>query len=335
MSILRLYAKPGSNQLTMKKLIAIAAVVSIACSAWAQQSTAPDGLVIGVLKGPTGVGLVKLVDENPKLPDGTAVSYRVVPSVDIMLSKLTTGEVDIAALPPNTAAKLYNGGIGYSLAAVIGDGMLSFISADAALSAVSGLKGREIAVSGQGAVPEYVFRLILRKAGLDPDADLRLNFSLPYPESVASLIAGKIQNAVLPEPFATMALAGNPKLRVPFDIQALYAEAGGSAAYPISVLVVKKDLAAKRPDRVKAFLSMARDSIAWTKANPVEAGKLVEKLEFGMKAKVAEASIPKANYVFVSAKDAKKDIEALFSVLLKENPASIGGKLPDPAFYAF
>lgn len=319
----------------MKKPILIASLVVLAFAAQAQSAAPSDALVIGVLKGPTGVGLAKLVDEKPALPDGTAVSYLVVPSVDIMLSKLTTGEVDIAALPPNTAAKLYNGGVGYSLAAVIGDGMLSFITADPALTSVAGLKGREIAVSGQGAVPEYVFRLILKKNGLDPDADLKLNFSLPYPEAVASLVSGRIQNAVLPEPFATMALAGNPKLRQPFDIQALYASSGGSATYPISVLVVKNGLAAKRPDRVKAFLAMARISIAWTKANPAEAGKLVEKLEFGMKAKVAEASIPKANYVFVSAKAAQKDVEALFNLLIKENPASLGGKLPDPAFYAF
>src|SRR5512133_3018017 len=309
----------------MKKLLIPLFLLVFALSAWAQRSSEPAQatLVIGVLKGPTGVGLVKLVDESVALPDGSTISYQVVPSVDIMLSKLTTGEVDIAALPTNTAAKLYNGGIGYCLAAVIGNGMLSYITSDPALSSVSGLKGREIAVSGQGAVPEYVFRLILRKAKLDPDKDLKLNFSLPYPEAVASLVAGRIQDALLPEPFATMALAGNPKLRVPFDIQALYGASGGTASYPLSVLVVKKDLVAKRPELVKAFLESAKASIAWTKANPAQAAAIVERLEFGMKAKVAEASIPKTNYVFQSAKEAKKDIESLFGVLLAENPVSI------------
>jgi NitT/TauT family transport system substrate-binding protein len=320
----------------MKKFFLSLSVLLCAVGAWAQQSSGgSDALVIGVLKGPTGVGLVKLVDESAKLPDGTPVVYRIVPSVDIMLSKLTTGEVDIAALPTNTAAKLYNGGMGYCLAAVIGNGMLSYISSDTSVTSVMGLKGREIAISGQGAVPEYVFRLILRKAKLNPDSDVRLNFSLPYPEAVASLVAGKIQDAVLPEPFATMALIGNPKLRVPFDIQALYGAAGGSATYPLSVLVVKKDLFAKRPELVKAFLESAKASIAWTLANPAQAGAIVERLEFGMKAKVAEASIPKTNYVFLTAKEAKKDIESLFAVLLAENPVSIGGKLPDAAFYGF
>jgi NitT/TauT family transport system substrate-binding protein len=319
----------------MKKIIAVIALAACACAAWAQKAPLPGSLVVGVLKGPTGVGLIKLVDSRAALPDGASVTYQIVPSVDIMLSKLTTGEVDIAALPTNTAAKLYNGGVGYSLAAVIGNGMLSYISSDPSVSSVASLKGREIAASGQGAVPEYVFRLILQKGGLDPDKDLRLDFSRPYPEAVASLVAGKIQDAVLPEPFATMALMGNPKLRVPFDIQALYAAAGGSSTYPISVLVVKKELAAKDPARVKAFLDAVKTSIAWTKANPAEAGAVVERLEFGMKAKVAEASIPKTNYVFSGAKEARKDVEALFKVFLKENPQSIGGKLPDDAFYAF
>lgn len=301
----------------------------------AQDAKSSSPLVVGLLKGPTGVGLARLADSQGAPAPDPAASYRIVPSVDIMLSKITTGEVDIAALPANTAAKLYNGGLGYALLAVIGNGMLSYVTADPGLTEVRALAGRKIFVSGQGSVPEYVFRMILSKNGLDPDASLSLDFTLAYPEAVAALVAGKIRDAVLPEPFATMALSGNPALRVPFDIQALYAASGGTADYPISVLVVKKETAAKRPDAVKVFLAAARESIAWTVANPADAGKIVERLEFGMKATVAEASIPKANYVFKTARDSKAEIETLFGILLRQNPASIGGKLPDAGFYAF
>jgi NitT/TauT family transport system substrate-binding protein len=295
----------------------------------------PDKLVIGVLKGPTGIGLIRLIESSDSLKNGVRISYEIAPSVDIMLAKISSGEVDVAALPSNTAAKLYNGGVPYVLGAVIGNGMLSYISSDPGIRGPADLKGKAIAVSGQGAVPEYVFRLILEQAGIDPEKDLRLDFSLAYPEAVASLIAGKISDAVLPEPFATMALAGNTGLKVPFDIQGLYAQAGGSPSYPISVLVVKKDTAAKYPAEVSALLDLAKDSIEWVKANPEKAGLSVEKLEFGMKAKIAALSIPKANYVFSTAKRSRKELEALFTLLLSRNKASLGGKLPDDAFYAF
>ena len=97
----------------------------------------------------------------------------------------------------------------------------------------------------------------------------------------------------------------------------------------------KEAPAAKRPEAVKAFLTAAKGSIAWTLANPADAGKVIERLEFGMKATVAEASIPKANYVFKTARESKAEIETLFGILLRQNPASIGGKLPDAGFYAF
>ncbi len=299
-----------------------------------EQNSLPP-LKIGVLKGPTGLGLIHALSSVPSLPSGRSLSYQVIPSVDIMISKLGSAELDFAALPPNTAAKLYNGGLAYRLAAVTGNGMLSFITANPEIKNIADLRGRTISLSGQGAVPEYIFRLLLDKAGLDGNKDLSLNFRLPYPEAAASLIAGKITDAVLPEPFVTMALSANPFLRVPFDIQELYAQAGGSATYPISVLVVKSETALNRAEDCLAFLKIAKDSIEWVVAHPLDAGKAAEAAEFGMKAQVAALSIPRANFVYKNATMARADIEDLFKVLLSRDPASLGGRLPDDAFYAF
>lgn len=292
-------------------------------------------IVIGLLKGPTGIGLERLFQAPPVLASGRKVKVILVPSVDLMLAKLTTGEVDIAALPTNTAAKIYNGGMPYLLAAVIGDGMMSFISSDPEISSPADLRGKKIHGSGQGSVPEYVLRAILKKAELDPDKDLQLSWSLPYPEAAASLIAGKIENAYLPEPFATMALEGKPSLRSPFDVQTLWAEAGGTASYPLSVLVVGRGLAESEPSSVAHILDRAKASIEWVRANVADAAALAERLGFGIRAGVAQKSIPRSNYVFRTARASRAGIETLFAQLLAGNPASLGGRLPDDAFYAF
>jgi NitT/TauT family transport system substrate-binding protein len=292
-------------------------------------------ITVGVLKGPTGVGLVHVVTDSPTLSDGTKVNCVLVPSVDLMLSKITTGEVDLAALPPNTAAKLYNGGVPYSLAAVIGDGMLAFLTTDGSIRKIEDLKGKTINASGQGSVPEFVMRYLLSAHRLDADKDLRLDYSLAYAEASAAIISGKISSVIIPEPFASLVRQGNPAVREPFDIQAEYAKTSGKATYPISVLVVKKKLIEKNPGAVRELLSLSQSSIKTVCADPVSAGQLVEASGLGIKAAVATISIPKANYVYKSAKDSRGDLENLFKLMLKANPASLGGKLPDDAFYAF
>lgn len=297
---------------------------------------APAGTVLrlGALKGPTGIGMVRVFEAPPKLAAGDSLELQTVPSADAMAAKLVAGELDAAVLPVNLAAKLYASGLPYRLAAVVGMGMVSVVTTDPEVRSFEDLRGREIHVAGQGATPEYLIRTIAEARGLDPDRDLALAFRLPYPEIAASLVAGRISLAVLPEPFATQALAGNPRARIPFSLDQLWREATGRPGYPMSVLVIRDSVIRDRPATVRALLGAYADSIAWVKANPAEAGALVEKHDLGLKAAVAAAAIPRSAYVFLPAPEARADVEALLSVFLNIEPKSIGGRLPDPGFYA-
>jgi len=291
-------------------------------------------IVVGALKGPSGIGLVWLFEAPPSVPGGGTATPVAVASADLMVAKLVSGEYDAAVLPINIAAKLYNSGIGIRLAAIIGEGMISFLTSDASIASLSDLKGATVNVAGQGATPDYLFRRLLAGAGLDPAKDLRLEYALPYPEAAAALAAGKIRSAVLPEPFSTMARAANPALRSPLDLGALWTQATGQSGYPMTALVVSARLASERPEAAAAIIKACEASIRKVVGNPEEAGTLVERHDLGLKAAIAAKSIPRAAYVFKSAREARPSIEALLSVFLGFAPASVGGKLPDDGFYS-
>jgi len=322
----------------MKRLLPFAAVVLLSLPSFAlgtrEAPTPAVVLRLGALKGPTGIGMVRVFESPPYLPGGVTLELQAVPSADAMAAKLVSGELDAAVLPVNLAAKLYVSGLPYRLAAVVGMGMVSVVTTDPGIRTFEDLKGREVHVAGQGATPEYLIRTIAAARGLDPDRDLALAFRLPYPEIAASLVAGRISLAVLPEPFATQALLGNPNARVPFSLDQFWREATGRPGYPMSVLVIRDSVIRDRAASVRVLLDAYRDSIAWVKANPAEAGTLVEKHDLGLKAAVAAAAIPRSAYVFIPAPEARMDVEALLSVFLRITPKSIGGKLPDPSFYA-
>jgi NitT/TauT family transport system substrate-binding protein len=289
-------------------------------------------LTIYAIKGPSGVGMIRLFEEPPQVT-GSQVRVEALAQADLMAAKFIAGEAKIGILPPNMAAKIASSGINLQIAAIVGTGMLSLLSSDPAVTRIEDLKGRTVEVAGQGATPDYVFRRILSARGLRAGADVNLTYSLAYPEIAQSLIAGRIPLAILPEPFATMALAGRPDLRTVGNIQDEWIRAGGTANYPMSALVVDGEFARARPDAIRAILAAYRDSTDWVADHPAEAGALVEKHDLGLRAAVVAAAIPKSNYVFIPAREARPAIEALFRTFLEYTPESIGGALPGDGFY--
>ncbi|MDR1411733.1 MAG: ABC transporter substrate-binding protein [Spirochaetaceae bacterium] len=310
--------------------------MALACPLWArpqaEDTKAPAPLVINAIKGPSGVGMIALFENPPEIP-GYDVSIEAAGQADIIAAKFISGEAKIGILPPNVAAKIASSGKNIQIAAIVGAGMLSLISGDPSVQSIGDLKGKTVEAAGQGATPEYVFRHILKARGVDPDKDIRLTFTLAYPEIAQSLIAGRLALALLVEPFATMALRGNPALRQVGDIQEEWAGAGGSSNYPMTALVVDGDFARDNRDAVSIILESYKNSTEWVLAHPADAGRLVEKFELGLRAPVVEAAVPRSNYVFQSAREARPAIESLFRVFLENDPASIGGKLPESGFY--
>ncbi|MDR2796630.1 MAG: ABC transporter substrate-binding protein [Spirochaetaceae bacterium] len=318
--------------MTKRTIISFVLLSVIAGFSFASGKKAEAPLTIYGLKGPSGVGMIRLFESPPEIR-GMPVSVEALASGDLMAARFIAGEAKVGILPSNVAARIAASGKPVQLAAVTGLGMLSLLSSDPSVNSIADLKGKSIAVAGQGAVPDYVFRKILTAYQINPETDVKLDYSLAYPEIAQSLIAGRISLALIPEPFATMALQGNGSLVQVGDIQAEWEKAGGQGNYPITVLVVDAPFAKANPDAMKTILAAVKDSIDWVKANPEEAGVLVEKHELGLKAAVVKASIPRANYAFIDAGPARPILTALYETLLEFAPDSIGGKLPDESFY--
>lgn len=292
---------------------------------------------ISVLNGPSGVGLVPLF-ENAPIIDGAKIQMEVSASPDVLLPKLIKGEIDMGVLPPNAAAKVYNTSENIVLLAVVGKGMLNLVTSDTEVTSIEDLKGKKVFVAGQGSTPEYLLRYLCAGAGLEIDTKSKdavaLDFSIPTAELAAALASGKIDYAFLPEPFATVAQMNNAKLIRAFDVQESYkAFSGAKDSYPMTVLVARKAFVDANPFLTKKVLSEVEKAISFVHSDTKTAGLLVEKYSLGLKAAIVSKSIPSSAFAYASAFDSRKDIEALLSLFLDFAPESIGGKLPNTAFY--
>jgi len=295
-----------------------------------------QNLRVGVFRGPTAVGLSRVIYQGLDLPNGGSVDFELVGAPDVMVARIVNREVDFAVLPINLAARLHNAGQPLSLVAVTGMGMLHIVSSDPQIRDLASLQGKIIHSAGQGATPDYVFRSILLYNQLQHGRDLEIDFTLAYPEITASLIAGRISLALLPEPFATMATNQNPQVRRVIDIQELWARIPGNPKdFPMTALVVRTDILNRFPVSSQVFLDAYRDSLEWIQANPLEAGNLTAQLDLGIPGPVATQAIPRSAYGFWPAKEqeTRRIVESLLEKFVQLDPSSIGGRLPGPDFY--
>jgi NitT/TauT family transport system substrate-binding protein len=313
----------------MKKYMNIVIAFFAVTALFASGKKETAAVHVAALNGPSAITMAYLF-ENPPVIDGVQAGFEVAAGPDILLPKLIKGEVDFGILPINTAAKVYNANNGAVVfGAITGEGMIDLITRDSAITSLADLRGKRVYVAGQGATPDYLFRYLLTAAGVD---GVDLDFSITAPELAAALVSGRIDYAVVPEPFSTVALNASGDLRRAIDFQKEYASLQ-QATYPVTALVIRADFAKKNPKAVRQFLTAMEEAIAWTNANPDAAGELVQKHTLGLQAQIAARSIPTSAFVFSTAADSRQSVEKMLKIFLDADPTSVGGKLPDNDFY--
>jgi len=315
----------------MKKYLLIIIIFILPVFLFSQKKS---GVNIGILNGPSCLPAAYLMEDSKNF------IFQKFSDPQSLLPKLIKKEIDIAFLPLNVAAKVYNSGNKAILCcAVTGSGNLFLITNDKKIKSFHDLKGKTVYSAGQGASPEYMLCYLLKENKLTyttekADADVLINFSIPTAQLVPYLLSGKISYAVLPEPFITIAKLKSDKVYTPLNFQKEYREFSGEREdFPLTVMVARKEFVENNPEELKVFLNEYEKAVKWTIKNPAASGRLVEKYSLGLNAAVVEKAIPLSNYTFITAGKAITSAEALLKIFLENSPSSIGDKLPDRDFY--
>ncbi|PID75012.1 MAG: ABC transporter substrate-binding protein [Desulfobacterales bacterium] len=274
-------------------------------------------------------GLLKDVSEEVEL-----VTWN---TPDQLRAIMTRGEVDFVSLPSNVAAIFYNKGVDLSLARVSIWGVFYLISNDPSITSLAQLKGKRILVPFRGDQPDLLFQAICRAQGLDPFKDFTIEYVSSPLDIIMSLLAGKVDNALMIEPAAAMAIMKAKGKGLHFtrviDLQKEYAAlVGNDSGVPNAGVAVLPRIKNNKAV-VDAFLAAYDQSVQWTNEHPKEAAELAARHIKGVNAKAFEAALQYTDFRSVSGTDSRKDLEVMFNKFIKMNPKSVGGKLPDSGLY--
>lgn len=336
----------------MKRLIALAmsAVMMLSLTACAggseASSSAPEGssavaeeraaVRVGGLKGPTAMGMVKLMEEDAAGTTANDYEFTLAGSADEINPLLIKGELDIAAVPTNVASVLYNKTEGQvEILALNTLGVLYVVENGNTIQSVEDLRGKTIYSTGKGATPEYALNYILGENGLTTGTDVTVEYKSEHSELASLLAAGQADLAVLPQPFVTSVLAKNPDVRIALNLTEEWDKVTEDGSkLTMGALVVRKDFAESNPEAVRNFLKEYQASTQYVtdEANLDDAAALIE--QYGIiSAAVAKQALPYCNIVCITGEEMITAAEGFLSILAKANPQSVGGTLPAEDFY--
>lgn len=330
--------RPCSRRAALAGLSASCAAVAVgaAHSVFAAPRPLRELTLWGPPAGPS-VTLVHAIASGALRGVADKATFKAWRNPDELRAGLTSGTMQTFVLPVQTAANLFNRGLGVRLVNVMTDGLLYIVAADPALNAIPALKGCKVALPFRGDTMEATFRRLLLAHGMAAEAnDIMQFFGTPM-EAIQMLTAGRVDAALLPEPAASAAIlrasvGGRPLNRV-IDVQKAWAEATGlPPSLPQAGLGVSDAFLRDHPETVEALQVALEQTATAVNAEPARAANDAAPA-LGLPQPVIEASIPFSSLRAVRARDARPALENVFRAVMELDPKIIGGALPGDDFY--
>ena len=267
---------------------------------------------------------------------GREVEFHVVAG-SVIAGKVASGEADVAIMPTNAAANLYNKGKDIKLVTANVHGLLYLVGKEN-VTDLNGLKGKVVYNIGQGQTPDATFRHILAENGIEcvisdvpVDGKVALQFVNEGSELVGLLKTGNASFGILGEPLATQAVA-KAGVSVLFDIQEEWREVTGLGNFPQASMVMKSELLADE-EFVDAIVDALEANDEWIKTNASDAQNAIKSVGSTLAVTLTNVIVARCNIDTVLASQAKANVLEYLTVLYEFNSNFVGGSVPKDAFF--
>lgn len=272
-----------------------------------------DDIRVAVLRGPSAVALADWMERQPRI-GGKMIDVIVYDSPEQVQAAMIKGEVGIAVLPMVNAANLYSKDIPYVLAGCPLWGTLYIIGKEPVA---------RLHVFGAGTTPDILTREFLKQSLWNCQPDY--SFTTPV-EITQAMLIGKVQAAVLSEPFAGMVLQQDTTMRILADLNHPAGDEGKGFAQ--TAVMIHSSLSDKR----EAIDHLLTAACLFAGERPEEVIRILEKHRVFAEGMLTPASLERLRTDYIPVAGAEAEIRSFLDVIYRYEPKAIGGQMPDEGF---
>lgn len=334
----------------MKKLLALILIIAsvtllLASCDLIKKDEPTTKIKIAYMNGPTGMGIAKLIHDNGGVNGNDKYEFIKYSDASLATADLLAGKVDMACIPTNTAATLYNKTEKINVLALnCLNSLFLMTKTGVEVNDLSDLEGKTI-YTIQNGTPAVILRYLLAECGINATVKTSIGEGddekvITAPTDLAPLlISGKVDIALVPEPVATAAplkIASQNKdytYTVAIDLTDAW-ESISSSPVAMGCIIANKDFVAEHKSVVDAFLAEYESSIEYV-SNPQSIDTAAQYIvDAGVLDAVPAAKKSLTNLggaiAYVDGAEMKNTLIAFYNAI---GANLIGGKLPDNGFY--
>lgn len=320
----------------IRKYLGLALILTLCISLSGCNKVKDDTVVkVGALKGPTAIGLMKLMDDSANNKALNAYSFEIATAADEILPKMISKDLDIALVPANVAAILYNKSEGNIKVIDINTlGVLYAVSSDESIKSVKDLENKTVYVTGQKNTPDYITQYLLKENNVDISL-VNIEYKSEAAEVAALLNEKEGAVGILPQPFVTACCIKNENLKIVLDLTKEWDDLNKDTGSKLvtGVTVVRADFLAEHESIVKDFLKEHQLSAEFVSTNLEDVAKMVVDKGIIEKEPLAMKAIPNCNITYMDKDSMKEALSGYLNVLYTMDKTTVGGQLPDEEFY--
>lgn len=286
------------------------------------------------MNGPTGVGSALMVDTLENIEESPMkINPKFYGAPDEIVAGIAKDEIDLAVIPANLAAVIYNNTEGKIQALATNNlGVLYILSRDKDVATLDDLVGKTVIAPGLGTTPEAVFKNILTNSDIDPDQDLNLEFKQEAAEVAQLMISGQVDIVMAPEPMATNILVNTEDVERVIDLNDEWEKIHADSKIVTGLLVARKGFIEENPDFIEELLNLFELSLLGAAKEHDKTAELVEKYSIMPKEQYLQ-SVDNMNFSFNSKVNMKNILSNYYKELFEADEKFVGGQLPDENFY--
>lgn len=271
-----------------------------------------------LLNGPTGIGGLKMMKDYNK------ITINTVNAPNNMLSLIVKGEADIAAIPANMAAIIFNRQLDYKVIAVISETKLFIVSANNKIQTINDIKNNTVYCGTKLAAPDLMLQYLISKEQIP---NVNINYSLSNPDLSKAVASKNADIAILPEPFVSSAMLENKDVHIVVEMSKYIDD------YPVAVLIAKNYFINHNKMLLKEILNEYKKSTDYIINNKEEMKNLIKERNMIINAEAAYYGLNRMGLVFYDGEKMKFALNSYYNFLYNFDKKLIGGKIPNDNFY--
>ena len=282
---------------------------------------------VSALNDPTGWGLVKI-----KTDRSYAYNTEFCDTADEIIAKLKNGETDIATLPLDEAAKVYNETNGAVKAlAVSSSGCFHILSNDKDIKSLADLSGRKLYISETEKLERRTLDYLLGKTEFEDGKGPEIITLGSDEEVAAKALEEGSDTYALPVLYAAKVLAEDTGVGQVISLKREW-DILHETSFTLGIILVRAEYAENHPDMIDSLRTFADVSLNYVADNTTAGKELLDEGIFE-DSTVAKKIIPGCYFGYIDGEEMKASVSLCLSELYSEDASAIGGKLPGDDFY--